>query len=160
MTPLTLNGTRQNPSLPYHLPIIMKIIISDIKKIEEIQAAFKGQFPHLKLQFFEHKGGQKPSFTSKDLVKDTTKKIGELREFRKPDTINFNGNQKVSTLESRFRDQFGLNVQVFRRSGRNWLETGATDFWTLSRQNKEGAMSVKNPGEAAAQDFDAYHEQL
>jgi hypothetical protein len=29
-------------------------------------------------------------------------------------------------------------VQVFRQSGRVWLETTRTDDWTLAEQNKQG----------------------
>jgi hypothetical protein len=34
---------------------------------------------------------------------------------------------------------YGLSVQVFRKSGNVWLETSATDNWTLRQQNNEGA---------------------
>lgn len=44
----------------------------------------------------------------------------------------------VSTLEQLFQDYFGLSAQVFRKSGRSWLETSLTDDWTLKRQNDEG----------------------
>jgi hypothetical protein len=29
-------------------------------------------------------------------------------------------------------------VQVFRKSGNVWLETSATDAWSLKQQNQEG----------------------
>jgi hypothetical protein len=44
----------------------------------------------------------------------------------------------VSDLEHQFENDFGLYVQVFRKSGRIWLETTATDNWTLEQQNEEG----------------------
>jgi hypothetical protein len=31
-----------------------------------------------------------------------------------------------------------LSVQVFRKSGKSWLETTFTDGWTLKKQNQEG----------------------
>jgi hypothetical protein len=44
----------------------------------------------------------------------------------------------VSNLEQKFRDVYGLSVQVFRRSGKAWLETTFTDGWTLEEQNSQG----------------------
>jgi len=44
----------------------------------------------------------------------------------------------VAEMEERFRDIYGLGVQVFRKSGTIWLETTVTDGWTLEDQNKQG----------------------
>jgi hypothetical protein len=44
----------------------------------------------------------------------------------------------VVELECLFEDQFGLFVQVFRRSGNLWLETTVTDSWSLQKQNEQG----------------------
>jgi hypothetical protein len=44
----------------------------------------------------------------------------------------------VTELESRFNTIYGLSVQLFRKSGRAWLETTVTDGWTLEEQNNEG----------------------
>ena len=35
-------------------------------------------------------------------------------------------------------DQYGIHVQVFRKSKSLWLETTATDNWSLREQNKTG----------------------
>jgi hypothetical protein len=44
----------------------------------------------------------------------------------------------VSELENLFEDKFKLSVQVFRKSGKSWLETTFTDGWSLKKQNQEG----------------------
>ncbi|MEI9910895.1 MAG: hypothetical protein WDO71_15215 [Bacteroidota bacterium] len=44
----------------------------------------------------------------------------------------------VGQLEDIFQKQFGLQVQVSRRSGTLWLETTMTDNWTLKQQNDHG----------------------
>ncbi len=137
----------------------MEIIISDTKKICEIQEAFNNQFPHLKLEFFEYRRGQKSDFSKKNMLKDNNVNIGEIREFYQPSTISFNGNQKVNTLETNFREQHGLYVQVFRWNGKNWLETSNTDDRTLATQNKEAIAGKELKQESDARDFDAYHEQ-
>ncbi len=47
----------------------------------------------------------------------------------------------VSELEQLFLTKYGLNAQVFRRSGNLWLQTSATDHWTLAEQNRKGGHS-------------------
>jgi hypothetical protein len=41
-------------------------------------------------------------------------------------------------LEGHFSDIYGLDVSIYRQSGKAWLETSATDSWTLAQQNKMG----------------------
>ena len=55
------------------------------------------------------------------------------------------------------RDRFGLHVQVFRRSGKTWLQTIRTDNWTLGQQDAEAAASNQVP---PTETEDDYHEQL
>jgi hypothetical protein len=44
----------------------------------------------------------------------------------------------VGELENSLLENFGLNVQVSRRSGTLWLETTMSDKWTLKQQNDHG----------------------
>ena len=112
-----------------------EITITDDKTIEEVQRAFQDHFPYLKLEFYaeEHIPGQGTPDAVKINVETT---IGEAREDNSEGNVSIHGNQKVSTLESVFHDVYGLNVQVFRRSGNLWLQTTTTDSWTLSEQNE------------------------
>lgn len=113
------------------------MIISDDRTIQSIQTEFQTHFPNLKIEFYTvpHDTEKGSSLTQQLL--EVTKTIGELREQQNTGDLSINGHQKVSTLESNFRDIYGLNVQVFRRSGNDvWLQTSATDNWTLSEQNK------------------------
>ena len=50
-----------------------------------------------------------------------------------------NEQMAVNELEEQFVSKFGLSAQVFRKSGNVWLETSATDSWSLRQQNDEGA---------------------
>ena len=45
---------------------------------------------------------------------------------------------KVGTFEQIMFDMFGLNVQVFRKSYNEWLQTWSTDMWSLEEQNRRG----------------------
>jgi len=57
-------------------------------------------------------------------------------------------------------DRFGLAAQVFRKSGRVWLETIRTDNWTLNDQNKHGRELSEEPikDEEAGEDYDLHRE--
>lgn len=52
--------------------------------------------------------------------------------------IILNDEMTVGELEQKFKEQFDLNVQVFRKHGNSWIETTVTDNWSLQKQNEEG----------------------
>lgn len=115
----------------------MKIEINDSRKIFAIQKEFSTFFPYLKLEFFSkpHSPGG-PS--SKKFVTHNSKSLLECRTIHKNGIITITPGMTVSDLEQHFKDVYGLNVQVFRRSGKAWLETTITDKWTLQEQNTQG----------------------
>ncbi len=115
----------------------MKIAINDKRKIFAIQEDFNKLFPYLKLEFFSkpHKaGGASP----KKLVKHASKTLGECRTIHETGKMTITPQMTVLDLEQNFSDIFGLSVQVFRKSGKVWLETTVTDGWTLEEQNSQG----------------------
>lgn len=114
----------------------MEIIISDDKTIKTLQEEFARVFPFLKLEVFSkpHKRGEA---SPKKLINDNHKTLGECRKKQVAGSIKILGSQKVSDLEQAFQTAFGLSVQVFRKSGKIWLETSSTDSWTLDKQNAE-----------------------
>ena len=122
----------------------MKIQISDQRKIQAIQEEFSGQFPWLKLEFFSrpHKIGA-PS-PKRELV-SPLRTLGESRVTHKSGTIIITPSMTVSDLEQAFLEIYGLSVQVFRKSGKTWLETTVTDNWTLEHQNTQGKMLSERP---------------
>lgn len=113
------------------------MLITDEKKISEIQSEFHSKFPYLKLEFYSqpHSEG---GISNKSAHLNADKTVGEVRTIHNDGQLSINGNLKVSTLESNFREIYGLNAQVFRRSRKIWLQTTATDEWTLAEQNKLG----------------------
>ena len=117
--------------------------ITDDKTLKGIQQEFKAKYPYLKLEFYEgqHESG-KPSHINKQL--EPSNIIGKIRKVHTEGDLNIQGNMKVSTLEDRFWNEYGLNVQVFRRSGNLWLQTTTTDHWTLSEQNGKGERSERS----------------
>lgn len=111
--------------------------ISDEKKLKEIKDLFNQKFPHLKIEFFaeEHKEGEATSFKS---MYDDELYLKDIRKEHKDGKLSIDGHNKTSTLESNFKDHYGVNVQVWRKSGNMWLQTTTTDDWTLAEQEKKG----------------------
>ncbi len=105
----------------------MEITIHDSFKLCEIQEEFSKHFPYLKLEFFEFAPGAKKVFSKAYLITDTDKTLGEKRHIHRAGHISINGHQKVNTLEQHFLENFGVDIQVFRKSGNVWLQTTTTD---------------------------------
>jgi len=105
-------------------------------KLSELQNEFTSTFPFLKLEFFKKPHGIHGASPKKDLIK--TDMILKLKKKGSEKSIIISEDMPVSTVEQLFNEYFGLSAQVFRKSGKSWLETSMTDDWTLKRQNDEG----------------------
>ena len=113
------------------------IKITDSKKISSLQEEFHEMFPFLKLEFFHHKHNSYQDSLKKTILNlEITFK--QCRKKQTESTPLLKENMKVTEIENLFQDIFGLSAQVFRKSGRSWIETTVTDDWTLKRQNDEG----------------------
>lgn len=108
--------------------------ISESIKVSEIKRTFNSKFPFLKIEFFKKKHKNLSGSVKKDLILDDFPIF-----FSTEDLANLiNENVTVFELEKQFNDKLKLSVQVFRKSGKSWLETTFTDGWTLKKQNQEG----------------------
>jgi hypothetical protein len=116
----------------------MKIIIDDGAKLSEVQKEFSQHFPFLKLEFFNFDPFGFRNCSKENMITDTEKTIGDIRHVHRAGYISLNGHQKTNTIEEQFMENFGISVQVFRKSGNSWLETTTTDQWTLTEQNRKG----------------------
>ena len=67
------------------------------------------------------------------------KKLAEINPNIKPAVIVIQPSDVVSVVEQRFQEEFGLPVQVCRKSGDIWIETTQTDHLTMEQQNRMGA---------------------
>ena len=115
----------------------VKIKVSDDRRLSEIQRDFNTRFPYLAIEFFKapHKIGEG---SAKNLLHASTKLVRECRLKHPDGELEIFEGMTVSELEEAFQKLFGLSIQVFRKSGNVWLETSATDGWTLLQQNNEG----------------------
>lgn len=113
----------------------MVIHLSSDKTVAEIQKEFNALFPFLKIGFFSK--SHKPfegNFKKSILAPETKLKFLKKEKIK----VKIEPGMTVNELEQLFKSKFGLNVQIFRKSGRSWLETTITDNWTLAKQNEEG----------------------
>jgi hypothetical protein len=112
--------------------------------LRDIKEAFRAVYPYLKLEFFQraHRDGggspRREMYTDKLRVRD-------IRDTQEEGAIELHDEMSVAQLEAEFEARFDLYVQVFRKSGRLWLETSVTDHWSLHQQNQHGAEAEESP---------------
>jgi hypothetical protein len=118
------------------------MLISDHMILRDIQRAFNQMFPALKVEFFtgQHTAGQGSPMKTK---LDAGQTIGQVRVKHTEGDFKVSENMTVAAFEGTFFERYGLNVQVFRRSGNIWIQTTATDSWTLEEQNRKGSNSER-----------------
>ncbi len=137
----------------------MEIIIDDSYTLADIQKEFKKHFPNLKLEFFEL-GPSDEKITTENMISERNKTLGEIRHIHVPGYISINGHQKVSTLELNFKQSFGINIMVYRKSGDTWLQTTTDNDLTLTEENKKGEETIKTEQIKITNEFDQYNELI
>lgn len=125
----------------------MDILIQSSKSLKDIRAEFQKRFPFLKLEFYSNTHKQEEISGHDEKIHPSTT-IAALLGDKKDFEWHINGLMTVAEVETAFQDKLHIGVQVFRKSGINWLQTGATDNWTLAEQNAKGReMSKELPPE-------------
>ena len=124
----------------------MKILINDQRNIFAIQKEFNSAFPFLNIEFFSksNKESGVPAFKN---IKQGNKTLGECRTIHNDDEINITSSMTIKDLEQNFLDIYGLGINIFRKSGKAWLETTVTSNWTLEEQNSQGKALSESSGE-------------
>jgi hypothetical protein len=117
------------------------MIISPSKLTADLQNEFSAKYPLLQIRFYtaahEHFEG---SPVNEEVIGD--KKLNELNASIKEGNIDISETTTPDKLESEFEENFGLHVQVFRKSGAIWLQTSKTDFWPLSQHQQKAEETV------------------
>lgn len=117
----------------------MKILTTST--IQNIFDQFTTQFPYLKVEFYRnaHINGQ--GSKSVDQIPHSTM-LSEVNPDIKEIEWMVDDEMTVADFESKMEQEYNLHVQVFRKSNDIWLQTSATDSWTLSKQNGKGQRST------------------
>lgn len=111
----------------------MEIHFNSATTIEEIQQKFTSAFPHLKLGFFKDLNKDQV-LTANELIKNERIKISELTSKAASGKLLFDSNRSIIDFEKSVLEQYGLQVQIFRKSGNAWLITLNTDNKTFGEQ--------------------------
>lgn len=116
------------------------MLIKNEMTLADIEKQFSEQFKNLKMEFYgvEHHGGQGTACGTLN----KSKKLSEIRTKHDEGVVKISPYMTVEELEDLFRDSYGLNVQIFRKSGNVWLQTTTTDSWPLKDQNLKGSVVV------------------
>lgn len=110
----------------------MVLHISQSRTLKETQDEFNSAYSFLRIEFYRNSD---PGFARRHLNNSMLLKAAGLKH---NGDIEISDLMTVGQLEDIFSQQFGLQVQVSRRSGTLWLETTMTDNWTLKQQNDHG----------------------
>lgn len=113
--------------------------ISNDRKLKELQKDFQEVFPFLKMEFYRkaHEIGEE---SPEEDRYDLELKIGAIRQLQNVGFVALDEDLSTGDFEKILKDQFGLNVQIFRKSYHEWLQTWATDNWSLKEQNRRGSI--------------------
>ncbi len=131
----------------------MEIHINKTKTINSIQEEFQKHFPYLKIEFYTHAHSQGEGSSKKSTL-NSNLTIGAVLKHELSEIIKIDELMKVAELEGVFAKNFGLSIQVFRKSGNLWLQTTTTDNWTLAEQNQIAAEQYEKNEEAMPDPMD------
>lgn len=135
----------------------MRIDLINSKTLGELQKEFNDRYPYLRIMFFS-KPHQHGKGTERKYMQNVNITLEQCRIKNDGDVLEFDEHITVGELEEKFEKQFGLYIQVFRRSGNLWLETTATDNWSLHHQNEQGK-ELSSSDWRNIDDVSDYHEQ-
>ena len=105
--------------------------IDDSKKIGDLQDKFSRCFPLLKLEFCKKKHGWQDTCTGTEFL-GSELELKNIRKNHAPGTLEIKSWNKVGEVETAFYRKSGLSVQIFYKSGEQWLQTGKDDNVTLA----------------------------
>ena len=115
----------------------MNIRIDDNLSLLSVQQEFHLEFPYLKINFIETIKSRTGTIQKK-LLDKSEKTFTEFILEDRENSIIITPELTVSELVKQITNSYRLEIQLCRKSGRIWLETSATDSWTLEMQNKQG----------------------
>ena len=107
--------------------------VSATTHISDIKNAFSEQFEGLKIEFFKSSHDTDEASPKEDMIGEDLP-LGDLNSNMANATLAWNKDMAVQEVEEFFEKNLGLHVQVFCRLGRNWIETSATDSYSLREQ--------------------------
>ena len=128
----------------------MELKLLDNLQWHDVKKQFNQYFPFLKLECFSQAHAESTGTTKKAMLDGNTPlKDLHLKQYG---SFTFDETTTVNAFEQSLATVYGLHVHVFRHSGKVFIETTATDDWTLKAQNQE-AKSMSEQKAPEQQDF-------
>jgi hypothetical protein len=134
---------------------IMELVIVPEMHLYEIAELVRVHFPYLDVLFFDEDHTEKEKVNKQNII-DKQQSIREVRPHFNECSILLKNDLSVRDFEEQFFEKTGIHAQILRKSHNLWLQTFATDSWTLSEQNDKGAEMDESVQKDEVQD---YHEQ-
>jgi len=116
----------------------MRLAIYGDRVMGDVQKEFASEYPFLKIEFFSQRGNKNAHYTIKRQFPHHLKLKEALTWKRIEGVLEISDTTTVADLENTFIADYGLPVELFRRSGNIWLSITITDNWTLKQQNEHG----------------------
>ena len=120
---------------------LMELHLAPDRTVGTVQIEFSESFPGLKIVFFSKPHKAFKGSAAKFLVQDKDMLLKELSPNIKTGHLLIEHSTPVCQLEQLFEEEYGLHAQVFRKSGKTWLETSVTDDLTLEQQQVKAVNS-------------------
>lgn len=112
------------------------------RSIKDIQEEFQTVFPDLRINFFHHSHAAGSPSEKADVI-GGDELVSAIQSQLAEGTVELDPGMKVAEFEATMQEKYGMGVQVFRRSGKQWIQTTITDHWTLGHQEEEGKESLE-----------------
>lgn len=133
----------------------MKIILNPDKKLQAIQKEFSSFFSFLKIEFFHAEYKESVGFSDHEKL-DINLSLTEVNLFSDSSALEFDNTTKVAAFEKAFYDLSKIAIQVYRKTNSAWIQTIASDKWTLEEQQIEAEALLTDSDKDEPID---YHEQ-
>lgn len=108
----------------------MEILVNANLTATDLVKRFNEFYPFLRLEIY-YRGEEMGAASHHCLLKEIVNK-------KTVEAFVIVPEMKVSEVEELFWDKMGLQVSIFRKSGKTWLESSYTNYWSLERQNNLG----------------------
>jgi len=117
-----------------------EIKVTGNKKLKTLSKEFQEKFPYLFLAFLDDTQQDKAEGEGgRVTILPYDKTLSQVRKIKPKNSkeISIHGRTKVSTLEKRFKEEYGINVQVSFADGKNaYYTSGELNEMTLSQLNR------------------------
>lgn len=117
-----------------------KLHIAPDRLLVSIQSEFHQSYPHLRLEFYHHPHEVFEGSPRRDIA-DPGLTVADIGNSEVEGFVEASPETMVFEFEQSLLEQFRLSAQVFRHSGGKWVQTTASDQWTLGQQNLRGESS-------------------